>query len=206
MFALLFTRLEELILSVYLYNEWRGYTQLEEVLIPYLEGNSIDFDPIFIKGVRKHALDEKKHYQMFKNYFITRKRKPFSLGKSVGFFDLLILCIMGPDRNLDYKNNFARLCQIITITEHRGIQQIRTMLNWRWVRNNGQLRKIFQVIQKDEPSHFGPYEQWLAKKGYRKDHVSVKLADCIMHYFIAIIVIPAHFFNFRLKRLEYFPA
>jgi len=197
-------RFLDLVLSVYLYNEWRGYSQMEEELIPLLEGDP-RIEPEFLAAIKKHCADEKKHYNMFKGYFISRGRMPFAVGKSIGYFDALTQALQIDKSNqvLD-ERNFAKLCRAIVTTEHRGIHQVATMLKWRSIRGDERLRNIFQVIEKDEPSHFIPYAEWLEKKGYPGPTRLEKLMDLIVHYSIAIFVIPSHFFNFRLRRLDAF--
>src|SRR5471030_1121046 len=87
-------RFLDLVLSVYLYNEWRGYVQMETTLIPQLEANP-RMDREFIAAVKKHCADEKKHYHMFKGYFVSRGRMPFAVGKSIGYFDALTGVLLG---------------------------------------------------------------------------------------------------------------
>ena len=118
-------RFVDLVLSVYLYNEWRGYMQMEEMLIPRLEA-SPNVDPQFLAAVKKHCADEKKHYNMFKGWFNANGRMPFNVGKSIGYFDALTNVLIGrkkDDTVLDDKT-FAKLCRAIVITEYRGINQV----------------------------------------------------------------------------------
>lgn len=199
-------RFLDLVLSVYLYNEWRGYSQMEESLIPQLEANP-KMPPEFIAAVKKHCADEKKHYNMFKGYFVSRGKMPFSVGKSIGYFDVLSAVLMGKRNEMKLTDeSFARLCRTIVTTEYRGIHQVNTMLKWRSINGDDRLRRIFQVIREDEPSHFIPYAEWLEKNGYRGPSKLEKAADCIIHYSMAAFIIPFHYFNFRLKRIDAFAA
>jgi hypothetical protein len=199
-------RFLDLVLSVYLYNEWRGYVQMETSLIPQLEANP-NVDREFLSAIKKHCSDEKKHYNMFKGYFISRGRMPFAVGKSIGYFDALSRVLMGRKDEMDLNDkNFAKLCRAIVTTEYRGIHQVDTMLNWRSIANDERLYRIFQVIKVDEPSHFIPYSEWLKKHGHRGPSRLEKIADWVIHYSIATFVIPIHFLNFRLKRVDAFAA
>ena len=201
-------RFIDLVLSVYLYNEWRGYVQMEGMLIPQLEAKP-DIDPNFLAAVKKHCADEKKHYGMFKGWFFANGRMPFEVGKSIGYFDALTRVLIGKknaEKTVLDDKTFAKLCRAIVLTEYRGINQVGTMLKWRSIKRDERLHRIFQVIEQDEPSHFIPYSKWLKEKGHRSPSVMEKVADFIVHYSIASLVIPVHFLNFRLKRIEQFAA
>jgi hypothetical protein len=201
-------RLREIVLSVYLYNEWRGYTQLEADLIPELERDS-GFDADFIAGVRKHAADEKKHYRMFQGWFAARGRMPFAVGPSVGYFGTLSGILVGKRHSasqlVSSSDRFARLCRAVVTTEKRGIHQLDTLLRWRGVREDSRLRRVLEVIRQDEPSHYEPYERWLDRNGYRGPSLPEKLVDWVVHYSIALFFIPALYLNPRLKRLAVYP-
>jgi hypothetical protein len=179
---------------------------MERDLIPQLEARP-DIDPTFLAAVKKHCADEKKHYNMFKGYFVSRGRMPFAVGRSIGYFDVLSRVLVGSrrDKVLDDRN-FAKLCRAIVTTEYRGIHQVNTMLKWRSISGDDRLRRIFTVIEQDEPSHFLPYSAWLERKGFRGPSRLEKIADWMIHYSIAALVIPFHYFNFRLKRLDAFAA
>lgn len=198
-------RFKDLILSVYLYNEWRGYTQLENELIPYLE-KSGQVDASLLTSIRKHAGDEKKHYLMFKSYFLGTGRMPFQVSKSVGYFDFLSHLVIGNmEKALEGASGFARICRAILVTEARGLTQIGDVLTWSSFQKDERLSSIFKVIEKDEPSHFKPYEEWLKRKALKGPGLFYRGADLFAHYFIGLVIIPLHFLNFRLKRLERFP-
>lgn len=199
-------RFLDLVLSVYLYNEWRGYVQMETSLIPKLEADP-NMDPAFLVAVKKHCADEKKHYNMFKGYFVSKGRMPFAVGASIGYFDVLSGVLLGRKDDVELnQENFAKLCRAIVTTEYRGIHQVDTMLKWRSIQRDERLHRIFQVVKVDEPSHFIPYNEWLEKNGHRGPSTFEKIADWVIHYSIAALIIPVHFLNFRLKRLEGFAA
>ncbi len=204
-------RFRELVISIYLYNEWRGYRQLEQDLLPEIERKG-DFDADFVRGVRKHADDEKKHYRMFKGWFAERGTMPYEVGPSVGYFDTMALWLVGK-RKTDpasvltaSPDCFARFCRAVVTTERRGIQQLDLMLRWRSVREDARLRRVLEVIRGDEPSHFAPYERWLKTHGYAGPRLREWIVDCVVNYGIAVLIIPALFFNPRLKRLSAYEA
>lgn len=198
-------RLKGLILSVYLHNEWRGVRQIEDQLIPALEGSTL-VGSDFIAEVRKHAADELKHYQMFKAYFRSTGVMPFAVGGSIGYFDFLIRILMVRKENyLVHKSDFARVFRAIITTERRGISQIQTLLKWRLIKEDEKLNRIFKIIEIDEPSHFSPYETWLKIVKEKGPALKERIVDWIVHYSIAVLIIPIHFVNWRLKRLESFP-
>lgn len=204
-------RLRELVLSVYLYNEWRGYVQLETDLIPELEKRP-DFDREFVDGVKKHAADERKHYKMFKGWFSEKGVMPFAVSSAVGYFDTLSHLFLGKRSDetsvalVGNPERFASLCRAVITTEKRGIQQLDMMLKWRSVAEDPRLKRVLEVIRADEPSHFGPYEKWLARHGYAGPSWREKAADCLVHYTIALLIIPALFLDLRLKRLVAYQA
>lgn len=192
-------RFLDLVISVYLYNEYRGFLQLERDLIPALEKDPTT-DPRFLAGVKKHAADERKHYRLFQGWFRSHGRMPFDVGRSIGYFDILVRVLQGtPER-------FASLCRAVVVTEVRGIKQIDWMLRWRVLRRDARLHRIFKVIRRDEPSHYGPYERWLAERGERGPGWWEAAADRVVHWTIAALVIPALFLNPRLRRIRAFPG
>lgn len=204
-------RLRELVVSVYLYNEWRGYEQLERELIPELERDP-RFDANFVEGVRSHAADEKKHYRMFKGWFHERGEMPFAVGPSVGYFDTLVTWLVGMKSQetaadlVARPERFARLCRAVVTTERRGIRQLDGLLRQKFVRQDARLTRVLQTIRLDEPSHFLPYENWLKGNGYRGPSAREKVADWLVHYSIAALVVPFLYFNPRLKRLGAYAA
>lgn len=196
-------RLRELIVSIYLYNEWRGYTQLEDELLPRLAEDP-RFDRELVEGVRSHAADEKKHHKMFLGWFAERRTSPFVVGPSVGYFDTLVRRLFaGADSGamVATPESFARLCRAIVTTERRGIRQLDGLLKKGFVREDARLTRVFETIRKDEPSHFAPYERWLELNGHRGPRLRERLADLLVHYTIAVLVVPLLFFNPKLKRV-----
>lgn len=197
--------------SVYLYNEHRGYTELERLLgvlrVKYPSEHE------FITAVEKHTDDERKHYLMFRHYFESRGEMPLAVGSSSGYIDRLVSMIFGTNiDDLDTEEvvtdntKFFRLCRLIMITEFRGMKQVETILNSRLIRGNEELRRIFRIIERDEPSHCQPYQKWL--RTHNSDDVTFRerAADFITHYSLIMIKLPFLFCNPFGKRLKVFPA
>ena len=52
--------------SIYIYNEYRGYTSIDRVL-EAVAARCPD-DAVFIAAIQKHCADERKHYMMFRRW------------------------------------------------------------------------------------------------------------------------------------------
>ena len=202
-------RAVDLLLSIYLYNEYQGYTQIG-LLIRQLE-NGRGFGKEFLEAVRKHQADERKHYFMFIDYFEHEGRMPFSVGRSIGHFDILVKALTGEwtwehDRHvLTQPKQFAPIARAIVTTEIRGLKQVRSLLKSRAIKSRPHLARIFAVIERDEPSHFLPYQKWLNDQKLRPPGPREAFFDKVIHYGIAMILAPILYFNFALPRLEKYP-
>ncbi len=204
-------RYSRVLASVYLYNEYRGYTELERLLGALQEKYPSEHE--FIAAVGKHTEDERKHYLMFRHYFESRGEMPLEVGSSSGYIDRLVGMIFGTNLDdLNTKemvaddNKFFRLCRLIMITEFRGMKQVETILNSRLIRSNEELQRIFKIIERDEPSHWRPYQKWL--RTHNSDEVTFRerTTDFITHYTLVIIKLPILFCNPLGKRRKEFPA
>ena len=205
----LITRLHDVIASVYLYNEYTGYKELEKLIIALEINYSEEKD--FIIAVKKHHADEQKHYLMFRNYFKSKNDFPFKIEKTYGYIDLFITHIfkkpieaLNQDEIIQNKELFYTLCRLIMMTEFRGMKQVDTLLRGHLIINNTTLNKIFKVIERDEPSHCYPYQYWLKKHDTHLPQLQEKLTDLWIHYSLTFIKIPFLFFNFRLKKMNTF--
>jgi len=207
----LLTRFNDLLVSVYLYNEYTGYKELERladsVRIKFPEEGE------FIMAVEKHCDDERKHYLMFRNYFKKNNRMPFNIGPAFGYVDLFINHIFKKNiRELDRKEIleddrlFFKLCRLVMMTELRGMKQVHQLLQLRIIKKHPVLLKIFKVIERDEPSHCYPYQYWLKKHGSHMPQFQEKMTDLWIHYSLTLVKIPFLFFNFRLSRMNEFYA
>jgi hypothetical protein len=198
-------RFLDVLASLYIYNEHRGYTSIERVLEAVLRKYP-DAAP-FIAAVRKHGDDERKHYQMFRRYFELRGQMPYQVDRTCGHIDRLITLTFGctieqldTDAIVAQDQLFNRLCRVIMLTEMRGMQQLDVLLRSPAVRSDKVLTKIFEVIQRDEPSHWQPYQQWLTAHGGGKPTRRERAADWLVHKTLITVKLPLLYLNARLRQ------
>ena len=110
----------DLVASIYIYNEHRGYTAIDEVLAG-LRGHA---DPDFIAEIEQHRADEYKHYLMFKRWFQKRGQMPLFVDRTCGHIDRFIEIMFGrriddldtPDRRMQC----CGLCGVAdAVTDHQ---------------------------------------------------------------------------------------
>ena len=205
------TRFYDVLLSIYIYNEYTGYMELEKLLDAILQKYPNEEE--FIAAVRKHTDDERKHYLMFKNFFSKNQRMPFVVNEKYGYIDLFVKHIFKLKlRELDQKsiinNNemFFKLCRLIMMTEFRGLKQVKTLLKSRLIKMDESLLKIFKIIEKDEPSHCYPYQYWLKKSNSHLPRLKENIIDLWIHYSLIVIKVPILLLNGKLKRMSKFYA
>lgn len=205
------SRLYDVLVSVYIYNEYTGYIELEKLVSSLKEKYPEEHD--FIKAVEKHCDDEKKHYLMFRNYFKKNNRMPFKIGPTYGYVDLFINHIfkrpideLDRDEIVGNDQLFFKLCRLVMMTEFRGMKQVHELLKLEPIKKHQILYKIFKVVERDEPSHCYPYQYWLQKHNSHQPQFQEKVTDLWIHYSLSIIKIPFLFLNFRLSRMTEFYA
>ena len=188
----------DLLGSIYIYNEHRGYTALDRVLEAVKAKHPEATE--FIAAVEKHRADERKHYVMFKRWFELRGTKPIALDRAFGHIDRFIEITFGtPIDSLDTKaivasdDLFERLCRVVSLTEKRGLKQVDILLTKPVVRNDKALLRIFQVVHVDEPSHFEPYDKWLAQNARRQPSWRERWIDRMIHSELLFIKLPLLF-------------
>src|SRR4051812_3516853 len=93
MFANARRRYLDILASVYIYNEHRGYSSLDRVLAAVKAKFPDDTD--FIAKVEKHRADERKHYLMFRRYFEHLGQMPYAVDHTCGHIDRLIKLTFG---------------------------------------------------------------------------------------------------------------
>ncbi|MBA4042416.1 MAG: hypothetical protein C0474_11630, partial [Sphingobium sp.] len=93
MIRFLHRRYLEILASVYIYNEHRGYTSIDRVL-EAVRACCPD-DHRFIAEVEKHRADERKHYVMFKRWFEINGRRPFKVDRTCGHIDRFVEIMFG---------------------------------------------------------------------------------------------------------------
>ncbi len=198
-------RFLDLLASIYIYNEHRGYSSIDRVLAA-AKARHPD-QTWFLEAVEKHRRDERKHYLMFRHYFEKLGRMPFAVDRSCGHIDRLITLTFGcgiDDLDTDVVTGddalFKKLCRIVMITEIRGMNQLDVLLEDTLVTSDDRLKKIFDVIRKDEPSHWMPYQEWLSRNDGGHPHWNEKAADWTVHKSLVLWKVPSLFLNPGLKR------
>ncbi len=197
----------DLLGSIYIYNEHRGYTALDRVL-EAVRARCEPGDPL-IGLIEKHRADERKHYVMFKRWFELQGKRPMHLDRTFGHIDRFIEIMFGTSIDqLDTKEViardelFERLCRVISLTEQRGYVQVETLLANSHVRSDPALVRIFEVIKKDEPSHWAPYDGWLEANAKREPKWWQRMVDTFIHSELLFLKLPILFLNPFVKRRE----
>lgn len=199
----------ELLCSIYVYNEHRGYTALDTVLAGVRE--RYPGDHAFIAQIEKHRADEYKHYLMFKRWFEQRGVMPFVVDRSLGQIDGIIqLCFGMQIDALDTQSvitsdeAFGKLCRIISLTERRGMSLVENLLGSSLITDRDFI-KILKVVERDEPSHWAPYEDWLSRHGDLRPRFFERLADVAVHATLVGVKVPLMFVNPNLPRRTDWP-
>lgn len=195
----------DLLGSIYIYNEHRGYTAIDRVL-EAVRARTPD-DVGLIAAIEKHRADERKHYEMFRRWFELRGMMPFAVNRTCGHIDRFIeimfrSTIDGLDTHQVIARDalFERLCRVIALTERRGYRQVEVLLRHPMVRRDKTLMKIFRVIKKDEPSHWAPYEGWLSAHGKRAPRWWERGIDTFIHSELLFLKLPVLFLYPGLAR------
>lgn len=203
-------RFLDVLASIYIYNEYRGYTSLDRVL-EAVRARCPDQSE-FIAAVEKHRGDERKHYTMFRRWFERQGRMPLKVDRTCGHIDHFIQAVFGCTiEELDTRaviadgDEFEKLCRVIMLTEQRGYRQVKVLLANRWVLSDPVLTRIFQIVHRDEPGHFLPYLHWLERHGRDTARWQEKWTDFWIHRVLLFGYIPALFLDPALPRLERWP-
>jgi hypothetical protein len=205
MLAAAHRRYLDILASVYIYNEHRGYTSIDRVLEAARSRHP--GEKRFIAAVEKHRRDERQHYLMFRRYFEDLGEMPYLVDNTCGHIDRLIRLTFGcgiddldTDEIIDSPELFHRLCRVIMLTEQRGMRQVEILLNSRLMTSDKRLVKIFKVIERDEPSHWAPYQAWLEAHGGGRPTRTERAADALVHKTLLTVKLPALYLNPRLPR------
>lgn len=195
----------DILASVYIYNEHRGYTSIDRVLDAVRSRHPGARD--FIAAVEKHRRDERQHYLMFRRYFEDRGRMPFRVDRTCGHIDRLIRLTFGCGIDdldtgavIDSPALFHKLCRVIMLTEMRGLRQVHILLASPLMASDKRLVKIFKVIERDEPSHWAPYQKWLEEHGGGRPTPAERAADALVHRTLLTVKLPGLYLNPRLPR------
>ena len=200
----------DVLASIYLYNEYRGYTALDRVLAA-VRVRCPD-DPVFQAEIAKHRADERKHYVMFRRWFERQGRMPLQVDSSVGHIDRFIQWVfhcsideLNTEQVLADPAEFEQLCRIIMLTEQRGYAQVEIILKSRLIMSDPVMKRIFQIIHKDEPDHFLPYQRWLERQGRATAKWNERAADWCIHKVLMLGKLPMLFLDTRRARMEHWP-
>jgi hypothetical protein len=200
----------DLLGSIYIYNEHRGYTAIDRVLeaIRARWPN----DRALISKVEKHRADERKHYLMFRRWFERRGTMPLRVNRTCGHIDRFVAIMfrsaiddLDPLAVVGRDDLFERMCRVISLTEQRGHRQVRILLRHTAVQSDPQLMKIFRIIEQDEPSHWAPYEEWLLTHGRRESSWWERAIDHAIHSELLFVKLPILFLTPRTNRLSRWP-
>jgi hypothetical protein len=199
----------DIVTAIYIYNEHRGYTALDKVL--YAVRRHFPDDKQMIAEVEQHRDDEYKHYLMFKRWFEKRGIMPLFVDRTCGHIDRFVELVFRKridELDLDKfieEGNFEELCRVISLTEQRGYRQVEILLRHPLVREDRSLFKIFQVIKKDEPRHWAPYDRWIERHGGREPLWWERAIDGFIHSELLVMKLPILFLNPKLGRRTRWP-
>src|SRR6476469_4770563 len=200
----------DLLGSIDIYNEHRGYTAIDRVL----EAVRLRWpdDHAFIARIERHRADEFKHYRMFRRWFELRGVMPLAVDRTCGHIDRFVGIMFGsaiddldPSTIVRRDDLFERLCRVISLTEKRGHRQVEILLRHPIVRADQKITKIFRIIEKDEPSHWTPYDDWLRAHGGRHASWWERAIDRLIHSELLFLKLPILFLRPRLARLNAWP-
>jgi len=190
----------DLLASIYIYNEHRGYTSIDRVL-EAVRARAPD-DHALIDSIERHRADERKHYVMFKRWFELQGKMPLKVDRTCGHIDRFVEIVFRRTiDNLDTQaiiaedDEFEKLCRVISLTEKRGFKQVEILLKHPLVRDDKVMMKIFQVVHRDEPSHWAPYDGWLAANGKRDPKWWERAIDTFIHSELLFLKLPLMFIN-----------
>lgn len=200
----------DLLGSIYIYNEHRGYTALDRV-VEAVRARWPDDHPL-IAEVVKHRADERKHYLMFRRWFERRGVMPLAVDRTCGHIDRFVGIMFGSTIDdldalglIGSDERFERLCRVIVLTEQRGHRQVEVLLRHAIVTGDARLTKIFRIIERDEPSHWAPYERWLATHGRRPPNWRERAIDSFIHSELLFVKLPILFLKLGLGRMTRWP-
>jgi hypothetical protein len=200
----------DLLGSIYLYNEHRGYTAIDRVL-EAVRTRWPD-DSALIAKLEQHRADERKHYLMFRRWFERRGTMPIAVDRTCGHIDRFVGIMfksaiddLDPMRIVQRDDLFERMCRVISLTEKRGHRQVEILLRHPVVRGDATLMKIFRIIEQDEPSHWAPYDEWLRTHGRRPPNWWERAIDHFIHGELLFLKLPLLFLAPRLAHRSSWP-
>lgn len=205
MIASIRRRYLDLLGSIYIYNEHRGYTAIDRVLSAVR--SRFPHDHAFIAAIEKHRADERKHYLMFRRWFEAQGRMPLAVDRTCGHIDRFVEIMfrstidgLDTEQVIASDELFERLLRVISLTEKRGFKQVEILLRHPFVRADRTLMKIFRIIEQDEPSHWEPYDAWLSQHGKPEPQWWERAIDTFIHSELLVLKLPILLVTPRLKR------
>ena len=196
--------------SIYIYTEFRGYTALDRVLEAVRLRCPDDLD--FQAEIEKHRADEEKHYRMFRRWFERQGRMPLVVDRGVGHIDRFIQWVfrctideLDTARIVASPDEFERLCRVIMLTEQRGFAQVEIILKNKLIMSDPVMKKIFEIVHRDEPDHFLPYQRWLERQGRATAKWNERAADFCIHKVLMLAKLPALFLDAGRERMTHWP-
>lgn len=200
----------DLLGSIYIYNEHRGYTAIDRVL-EAVRARWPD-DEVLIEAIKKHRADERKHYMMFRRWFERRGEMPIAVDRTCGHIDRFVSIMFRSTIDeldthwvIERNERFGRLCRVISLTERRGHQQVEILLKHPIVQSDTGLLKIFRIIEQDEPSHWAPYDAWLRQHNGRQSRWWERAIDTFIHRELLFLKLPVLFLTPHLTRHSSWP-
>jgi rubrerythrin len=199
----------DVVTAIYIYNEHRGYTALDKVLLAVRRHFPDDHE--LIADIEQHRTDERKHYLMFRRWFEKRGEMPLFIDRACGHIDRFVEIVFRKridDLDIDRfiaEGHFEELCRVISLTEHRGYRQLEVLLRHPLVRKDRTLHKIFQVIKQDEPRHWAPYDRWIDLHGGRDPSWWERAVDAFIHSELLLLKLPILFLAPGLERRTRWP-
>jgi hypothetical protein len=204
------SRFLDVLASIYIYNEHRGYTSLDRVLEAARLHCPDDVE--FITAIEKHRGDEHKHYRMFRRWFELEGKMPLKVDRTCGHIDHFIQKVFGCTiEELDTEaivadhREFEKLCRVIMLTEQRGMRQVIDLLKNPNVLSNKAMTRIFRVVEVDEPDHYMPYERWLLAHDCITAKWRERWADYWINWSLVWVKLPTLFFRRATPRLSVWP-
>lgn len=195
----------DILASIYIYNEYIGYSSIDRLLHGLKSNHPTPTH--FIAAIEMHRRDERMHYLMFRRYFEAQRSKPYVVDNTCAHIDRLIRLTFGCSiRDLDVDTMVAdgdlleRMCRVVMLTEMRGMRQVKMLLRGRLLASDTSLLKIFRVIERDEPSHWAPYQRWIEHHSGKMPTVGERIADAWVHATLLGFKLPILYLNPWLPR------
>ena len=200
MFAWFRHRYLDVLGSIYIYNEHRGYTAIDRVL-EAVRARAPD-DVELIGAIERHRADERKHYLMFRRWFELQGKMPLALDRTFGHIDRFIEIMfrthidnLDTQAVIDDDRLFERLCRVISLTEQRGYKQVEILLDHGIVKQDPVLMRIFRIVKRDETSNWAPYEGWVMRHGKSVSRWWERRIDTFIHSELLFFKLPFLFLN-----------